>query len=161
MNRVYLLLGSNLNDRNHLISQSRKLVNEMIGEIISSSSVYESDPWGFQSENKFLNQVLHVDSRLDPYQVLDQIIEIEESLGRKRDTVLGYQSRIIDIDILFYNNLVIQNERLIIPHPRIHERMFVLIPMNELAEGLIHPVLNKTIGQLARECTDKGRVDKL
>ena len=154
---VYLLLGGNLGDRIKKFQKASELISEEIGEISDSSSVYETEPWGFNHRLNFLNQVLKVDTILEPEEVLKKIIKIEELFGRKRHDK-RYQARAIDIDILFYNKKIIKSDNLIIPHPKIHERMFILVPMDELLPDFIHPVLNKSVNQLKNECKDKKSV---
>ena len=158
MNRVYLLLGSNLDDRAGMLDKARRALESVIGPIISSSSIYESEPWGFKASEKFLNQVVVIETLLSPSDLLSMILQIEESMGRKRFGN-SYQSRTIDIDILFYNDRVISEPELKIPHPRIEERKFTLMPLSELNDGMIHPAFNKSIGQLLDECLDDADVD--
>ena len=154
MNIVYLLLGSNLNDRFAAMQAARDAVSESIGKILKKSAIYESEPWGFHSENHFLNQVIKVETTFDPFLIMNIISDIESGLGRTRNPLEGYESRIIDIDILFYNNEIIKDDKLIIPHPKIQERMFTLIPLNELDNTLVHPGFLKSVGELVKECRD-------
>ena len=154
MNIAYLLLGSNLDDRFGLLEQARKAIASSIGSISGESAVYESEPWGFASENHFLNQVIMVETSLDPFQLIDMIYGIEQNLGRTRVPLEGYISRTIDIDILFFNDEIISSERLMIPHPKIQERMFTLLPLVELNGAFIHPAYNKSVGALKDECRD-------
>ena len=161
MNVVYLLLGSNLYDRALSLSSAKNEISNEIGAITDESSIYESEPWGFISEDRFLNQVIRIETRKNPVQVLNEILRIETKLGRKRDTAKGYSSRILDIDILFFNNEIISEENLIIPHPKISERMFTLLPLSEINNSLIHPGLNKSIQELMEECHDQSVVLKL
>jgi 2-amino-4-hydroxy-6-hydroxymethyldihydropteridine diphosphokinase len=159
MNTVYLLLGSNLEDRAKMIRRASGELAEKIGLIRQSSSVYESEPWGFEAKNSFLNQVVKLETGLDPVELLDKILEIEHALGRRRESNhMTYASRIIDIDILFYNDEIIQGERLNIPHPNISQRMFTLVPLCELNGSLIHPVFNKSLADLKSECPDRNQV---
>ena len=150
---AYLLLGGNQGDRIGILKKARKLISESVGEILETSMIYETAPWGFKDESKFLNQVIKVSTHLNPGKLLDILLEIEKSLGRMRGSS-GYQSRSIDIDILFYNNLVMNEENLIIPHPRIALRRFVLIPLAEIASGLIHPSFRISINELLKDCKD-------
>jgi len=154
MNVVYLLLGSNLNDRSALLQRARKDISLKIGRITSESSIYESEPWGFHAGQRFLNQVIRIETEFIPLRVLDEILKIETDLGRKRNAIEGYSSRTIDIDILFFNDEIIKEDNLIIPHPKIQERMFTLLPLSELDLTLVHPCSNKSIGQLMSECQD-------
>ncbi|MCF8378801.1 MAG: 2-amino-4-hydroxy-6-hydroxymethyldihydropteridine diphosphokinase [Bacteroidales bacterium] len=157
---VFLLLGTNLGDRKqnlqHAITEIQK------GDISSLriSSVYKSEPWGYESENYFLNQAISFYSNQSPQELLLRIKQIEVEIGRIHSHSLGYEDRILDIDILFYGEEIMDTEKLIIPHPRIAERKFTLLPLTELASELIHPVLGKKISELLRKCTDKSEVSK-
>lgn len=154
---VFLGLGTNLGNREENLRATKKFLSNSVGEVTSSSNIYESEPWEFSTKSKFLNMVIAIKTKLDPDHLLNVISEIETSLGRIRKTG-GYVSRIIDIDILFYNYQIINTEKLIIPHPLIQDRRFVLVPLSEIAPGFIHPLLQKNISQLLRECTDKSEV---
>ena len=156
INKVFLSLGSNVGDRIHNLSLSRsKLFNE-VGKIIYNSKIYESEPWGFKLQDCFLNQIIVIETYLDSKEVLEKILNIEKKLGRIRKG--KWESRIIDIDILFYNNEVINLKDLIIPHPLIQNRNFILIPLNEIAKNYVHPQINKTISQLLKLSKDKLNV---
>jgi 2-amino-4-hydroxy-6-hydroxymethyldihydropteridine diphosphokinase len=134
------------------------LIDKEIGQVTKSSSVYESEPWGFSSDQQFLNQVVVVESELSPNEMLDEIHIIEAKLGRKRSSA-GYQSRTMDIDILFYDDLMVNESDLVIPHPRLHERRFTLLPLAEIAGDFIHPVLSESMDALAEECSDTSKVE--
>ncbi|MEA1886390.1 MAG: 2-amino-4-hydroxy-6-hydroxymethyldihydropteridine diphosphokinase [Bacteroidota bacterium] len=151
MGEVYLGLGTNIGDRAENLAAARQSLSKHSIDILSISPVYISEPWGFKSNNDFYNQVIEVKTDVDPYDLLDIIQETENKMGRKR-RMKGYSDRIIDIDILFYDNEIISSKPLIIPHPLLHKRMFVLQPMADIAPGLIHPVFNKTIAELMQEC---------
>jgi len=155
MNQVVLLLGSNLDDRLALLQKAEDAIGQILGKVFQKSAVYESEAWGFESENTFLNQVLVVQSGFAPGDVLQIILEIEKKLGRERISNNGYASRTMDIDILFYNDEVWQLPELEIPHPRLHQRMFTLAPLCEVMPEYVHPVLHKTVQQLMDECTDE------
>ena len=157
---VIILLGSNIGDRFLLLKEAQFLIRERINNQIVVSSVFESEPWGFQDENNFLNQVIYLETMIPPQDLLTKLLAIENEMGRKK-TGSGYQSRVIDLDILFYNDLVVSEDNLIIPHPRIQERRFVLEPLNEILPDFIHPVLKKTINELLKDCPDKLMVKKL
>jgi 2-amino-4-hydroxy-6-hydroxymethyldihydropteridine diphosphokinase len=159
MNEVYLLTGGNIGDRLNYLSQARSEIARRCGEIENESSVYETAAWGNEQQEAFLNQVLKIRTEQTPSQVLKTILQIEEYLGRKRE--LKYGPRTIDIDILFFNNEVLNQPGLVIPHPQIQNRRFVLVPLNEIAPGKLHPLFNKTIGQLLAECPDPLTVNKL
>jgi 2-amino-4-hydroxy-6-hydroxymethyldihydropteridine diphosphokinase len=158
MNVVYLLLGSNLGDRTAMLERARHDISSKIGSITLMSSVYESEPWGFQSEQRFLNQVVRAETNHSPLDMLDEILKIEIEMGRKRDVSGQYTSRVIDIDILFFNDEIIQEINLTIPHPRMPERMFALVPLSELDRFMIHPGSLKSIGEMISECRDKLNV---
>jgi 2-amino-4-hydroxy-6-hydroxymethyldihydropteridine diphosphokinase len=157
MSRALLLLGGNMGDRNNLLADACILIETKIGRIIKSSSVYETDPWGFSSDLPFLNQVVIVDSVLSPKEILGEIHKIEAQLGRVRFST-GYEARTMDIDILFYDDLRVNESDLVIPHPRLHERRFTLLPLAEIAGDYIHPVLNERLDVLAEECSDTSKV---
>ena len=157
MNEVYLQLGSNIGDRLDNLDQSIKIITERIGNVLEKSSVYESTPWGVENQRNFLNQVIFLKSNFDPYTILDLVLQIEKDMGRIRIEKWG--ERIIDIDILFIDDLIIESENLCIPHEFIAKRKFVLQPMCEIAPGFIHPKLNKTISQLLEECIDDEKVN--
>lgn len=160
MAHTFLILGGNLGDRYSYMDKAKALIAERLGNIILASSFYETEPWGFSHEQLFLNQVIRIETSLLPSKLLDNIKEIEMSLGRMRDKD-RYSARTIDVDILFYDDLIIASPDLIIPHPRIASRRFVLEPLAEIAPELIHPVYHKTIGQLLETCEDTCNVRKL
>jgi len=160
MKTAYLGIGSNLGNREENLNTAITRIGEMAGNILSVSSVYETEPWGFQSENKFLNMVVSIESVLGPRALLQTLLKIEESMGRQRTSV-NFSSRIIDLDILFYNSLVKEEQGLIIPHPHIQDRRFVLIPMAEIAPDFIHPVFNESIVTLLKSCSDNSSVISL
>ncbi len=147
---VYLSLGSNIGDRVGYLQQATLLL-KAIPEIsvISTSSFYESEPWKMDSENWFVNAVVQISTTLSSEKLLDECMRIEAQLGRKRTH--GYQDRTIDIDILFYDDLVIHTEALTIPHPHFHKRAFVMVPMLEIAQDFVHPLFKKTVMQLYEE----------
>jgi 2-amino-4-hydroxy-6-hydroxymethyldihydropteridine diphosphokinase len=130
---VYLALGSNLGDKNHNLLSATTLIAERIGVLSAVSSIYESEPWGFDSDNSFLNQVIKVETNLEPLELLAITQEIEKKIGRTEKTNHSYQDRIIDIDIILYNDLIYESERLTLPHPLYKERDFVMKPLMEIA----------------------------
>ncbi len=160
MIKLYILLGGNLGDKKRIFSDVSTLLNDRLGKITSQSAIYETEPWGFESPDLFWNQVLELSTNLSPEEVLAQTQRIETELGRIRKEN-QYSSRLIDIDILFYGNQIINQENLTIPHPRIQERKFALIPLCEIAPELIHPVFQKSIRQLLVESTDPLKVEKV
>ena len=159
MNKAYLLIGGNQgNSLKFLIEAERKIV-KFCGEIFARSAFYETAAWGITNQSSFINRVLLVHTRLTAPDLMKKILEIELEMGRKRIEKFG--PRIIDIDILFFNEEVISADGLIIPHPQIQNRRFTLEPMNELAPKYVHPLLHKTIEELLTLCTDKLDVKKL
>ena len=159
INGIYLLLGSNLADKRVNIQRAIDLIDLKIGDIIHNSSLYETEPWGIKDQDKYLNRVLKVESQCSPRNLLKKCNEIESIIGRKRSVKWG--ERIIDIDILYYDDLVISDNELIIPHPEIQNRRFTLELLVELAPDLIHPLLQKDKKQLLLECTDPLWVKKI
>lgn len=155
----YLLLGTNLGDKKANLSKARGFITILIGYIINASSIYETAAWGKTDQPSFLNQVVQVSSDLSAFQVLEKITEIEIHLGRERIEKWG--ERIIDIDILYYDDKVISNENLQIPHPGIPNRKFTLIPLVEISANFIHPILKVTNQQLLDRCQDELKVKKL
>lgn len=156
MAKVYLLLGGNLGDRTAYLQQARESIHQQVGVILRSSKVYETAAWGKTDQPNFLNQVLELETSLLPEQVLQSINSIELELGRVRHEHWG--ARVIDIDILFYNDEILQTQRLTIPHPQLHLRRFTLLPMAELAPALQHPLLLQSIHQLLQTCPDQLEV---
>lgn len=159
MKKVFLGLGSNLGERAENLRETMVRIEESIGSVVSASSVYETEPWGFVSDKDFFNMVLCVETDLSPSGLLGRILMIESQMGRIRSES-QFSSRNIDIDILLYNNEIVNEAALKIPHPRMHERKFVLVPLAELAPDLVHPVLKKSIGSLLKSCKDNSKVRK-
>lgn len=158
--KAYFSIGSNLEDREYNIEDALDRIVENIGIITKCSSFYETEPWGFQSDEMFLNIAVETDTQLDPRELMETVKRIEDRMGRIRDKV-RYASRIIDIDILLYEDVIVHDTDLSIPHPLMHERKFVLEPLNEIAPDAFHPVLGKTISALLETCSDTGEVRNL
>ena len=168
MAQVTLLIGGNQGDRHRLIEQATEQIRERIGSVVALSSVYETEPWGdFEIENSklkienFLNRALLVETTLSPWQVLRTALAIEKELGRERPDFSifnfqfsinkKYRSRPMDIDLIFYDDLVLDTPELTLPHPRMHLRRFVLDPLAEIMPDYMHPILRKTVKQLLNE----------
>jgi 2-amino-4-hydroxy-6-hydroxymethyldihydropteridine diphosphokinase len=159
MNTVYFSLGSNIGNRQKYLNDALKMIDERIGRILKKSSVYETEPWGKTDQPMFLNMVIAVDTLLSANDVLNEILEIERKLGRIR--IEKWSERKIDIDILFYNNEVIVENNLVVPHPYMDERRFVMYPLDEIASDFIHPVLKVSVRDLLITCQDKTRIKKM
>jgi 2-amino-4-hydroxy-6-hydroxymethyldihydropteridine diphosphokinase len=153
MANIYLITGSNQGDRFAILNAAKMALSERAGNIINESAIYETAPWGKTNQPSFLNQVLHLQTQLMPSHLLNVCLGIEHEHGRRRRQ--QWEARTLDIDILFYGQDVIIEEGLIVPHPHLHERRFVLEPLNSLAPDWIHPVLNLPIRQLLDFCDDK------
>jgi 2-amino-4-hydroxy-6-hydroxymethyldihydropteridine diphosphokinase len=158
MNAVYLLIGGNTGDRLHYLESAVEAIEKQCGAIKKVSSIYETAAWGNENQNSFLNQALEVSTKLSAYALLDCILQIEEDTGRIRKEKYG--PRIIDIDILLFGDEIIDAGNLKVPHPELPNRRFALQCLNEIAPHKKHPVLNKTISQLLKECNDPLSVDK-
>lgn len=153
---VFLGIGSNIGNRAGNIHDAIGLLEKNVGKIAKKSHVYETQPWGEPNQDPFYNQVVMLNTTLDPRDLLDKISRIERELGRERKEKWG--PRVIDIDILFYGKRVIRDKGLEIPHPELHKRGFVLVPMMEIAPEFEHPILNKQIDDLYMNCEDESAV---
>lgn len=149
---IFLLLGSNLGGRLENLNKCTALIELQIGSLINRSSVYETAPWGKADQDNFLNQALQIESSLQPHELLQACVAIEKKIGRVRSQ--KWEARTIDIDIIYFDNKIIDNCDLKIPHSRIAERRFVLVPINEIAAEFVHPIFLKTNAQLLQDCTD-------
>jgi len=158
MNQVVLLLGSNVGDRLVNLSVAMSEISRELGGITLQSDIYETAPWGNTKQSSFLNQVLVITSRLQSAELMEKIIQIEASMGRMR--IQKWEPRIIDIDILFFNDEIISSENLTVPHPDLHLRKFALIPLAEILPHYIHPVLGKAVSVLLENVNDPLEVTK-
>ena len=149
MSQVYLGLGSNVGDRLQNIITAIKKLSSSNNLFSASSSIWETSPWGFAQQDNFLNCVILFETDLSPFALIEAVGKIEHSLGRKREVKFG--PRTIDIDILFFDALIITTPTLTIPHPLLHRRKFVLLPLSEIAPTLLHPVLKKQINELMKD----------
>lgn len=160
-NIVYVLLGGNLGNTQQTFKKAIEFLTIKVGTVINASGLYESEPWGFETHDQFLNQVLKIETSLSAPQVMHELLNIEQMLGRLRGPSAQYQSRPIDLDILFYNQDIFDSADLTVPHPRLHLRRFTLLPLSEIASELQHPTLKKTIKQLLEACEDDLEVTLL
>ena len=157
---TYILLGSNKGDRFQMIADASSMIDSRVGKIIQRSSVYETQPWELSGTKDFLNQAILVQTKLTPQKLLNKLQIIELILGRVRYNDY-YESRPIDLDILFYDQVIINELNLQIPHPLFHRRLFAMIPMLEIANDFIHPIKNISISALIDNCKDRGEIERL
>jgi 2-amino-4-hydroxy-6-hydroxymethyldihydropteridine diphosphokinase len=160
MSKVFLGIGGNIGNKQANFNKVYNLIERKLGQISAKSSVYESPPWGFHAENNFWNQILIIKTGLTPEELLSKIYEIESSFGRKRKSK-HYASREMDIDILYYDDIFMETETLVIPHPHMHQRLFVLVPLVEIAPDFKHPILRFTSLQMLENCKDKSVIKKV
>lgn len=159
MTRCYLLFGSNQGDKEALLEQACRLINIRCGMLVERSSPYSSEPWGFEAEEWFLNELLVVETDLDPDALMDELMEIEKTLGRVRPIGSeGYHSRTVDLDILYYGNQTVRTEKVTAPHPRLPLRKFALMPLCEVIPDFLHPELRMSQQQLLEQCPDSSIV---
>ena len=159
MRTAYLLIGGNLGNRKENLSKAVSLINEQCGPLTGSSSIYETEAWGNTDQPSFLNQALEISTSLNARQLMRKVLKIEEEMGRVRKEKLG--PRIIDIDIILFENEIHDLRFLKIPHPEMQNRRFVLVPLAEINSTLQHPVLKKSIAELLEECPDNLEVKKI
>lgn len=156
MSTAYLSLGSNLGDRKALLEEAIRLIEESIGTVVARSGMWETEPWGYVSPHRFLNACIAVKTERSPQECLVLLQETEKRMGRRKSGKDGYADRPIDIDIVVYDDLVLQTSNLTIPHPYLHERLFVLQPLMEIAPELVHPLLGVTIRSLYEALISKS-----
>lgn len=159
MNIGFLCLGGNLGNVQNTFTKVKQAVELNIGVITIESSIYQTEAWGDSSQSNYLNQVIKIDTLLSPHNLIKHCLSIEHQLGRDRNENNQYDSRTIDIDILLYNNEQIEEKNLSIPHPRMLERNFVMIPLNEIASEYIHPLEKEKISNLINKTNDKLKVE--
>jgi 2-amino-4-hydroxy-6-hydroxymethyldihydropteridine diphosphokinase len=159
MNKVFLLIGGNIGDRLQNLHQAITGLAATCGPVIQQSAVYETAAWGKTDQAPFYNQALVFTTSLTAQALITTILSVEEEMGRRRMEKFG--PRVIDIDILFFNDEIINEPNLTVPHPQMQNRRFVLVPLHEIAPELVHPVLHKTIAQLLQECPDDLEVRKM
>ncbi len=157
---IFLLIGTNLGDREQNLAFARDQIRELLGNIVSESSIYESEPWGFQAQEMFLNQVVEIESLKTCKEFLLTIKRIEEKMGRVKIGNQGYVSRLIDIDILYFGKEIVREYDLVVPHPHIENRKFTLLPLVEIAAQWVHPLFNLSNTELLHKCKDVGQVSK-
>ncbi len=157
--QVVIALGGNVGDVSKTLLKACGIIEAEIGDIILQSGLYQTKAWGKENQADFINQVIVVKTVLSPQKVLALCLNIEASLGRERKEKWG--ERAIDIDIIFYDDKIINSSALVVPHPLMHKRNFVLIPLNEILPGFVHPVMGKTVGQIKNLCKDKLEVVKI
>jgi 2-amino-4-hydroxy-6-hydroxymethyldihydropteridine diphosphokinase len=160
MNIAYLILGGNIGERLSNLEKARTLIDQCAGKIVRKSDVFVTAAWGKTDQPDFYNQALKIETGLGPEELLDQLLNIEKETGRIRNGE-KWAERTMDIDILFYNSDVIQEPELKIPHLHLQDRKFVLAPLQQIAAEYIHPVLNKTVSELLKTCTDVSAVSVL
>ena len=158
MNTAYLLIGGNLGDRAAYLALAVRHISDHCGCVTSTSAIYETAAWGNTNQPAFYNQAVELDTALSPEALLDALLAIELEMGRLRE--VKYGPRTIDLDILMINDIVVGTPRLTIPHPQMHKRRFALLPLNEIAPALYHPILDKTIHELLLNCPDTLDVQK-
>ena len=159
MNRSYLLIGGNVGNRDKNLAKARGYIGQFCGPVIQSSSLYETAAWGKTDQPSFLNQALEIETGLNAEHLIKQVLETERLMGRERKEKYG--PRIIDIDILLFNDDEYDLPFLKIPHPEMQNRRFALTPLAEIAGDVRHPIFKKSIDQLLKECPDKLEVKKL
>jgi len=157
MNRAVLGLGSNIGDRKKNLETARQLLSDNGCLLLKKSSVYETEPWGNRDQPAFYNQVVEIETTLNAPALMALILEIEKQMGRVRKE--KWEPRVIDIDILFFNDEIIHSENLTVPHPRLHERKFVLAPLKEILPDYVHPVLKKTVSEILDQLKEPSLVN--
>jgi len=160
MHTVFIGLGGNIGDKPENFKRAHTLINERLGQIQLESSIYETPPWGFHSEHFFWNQVVQIETKLEAEELLWHMKELEDKFGVKSKDE-RYTNREMDLDILYFDEVYLEDKELIIPHPRIHERKFVLVPLVEIAPDYKHPLRRLTNLQMLENCRDKSIIRKV
>ncbi len=160
MHEVFLGIGGNVGNKHDNFDKVYTFIQNELGEITKSSSIYETPPWGFDAKENFWNQVLIVETEFSPEELLRKIAGIEILFGRERESG-KYISRQMDIDILYFDELVMKTENLTIPHQQIQKRLFVLVPLAEIAPGFVHPLLKLTSLEMLKNCGDSSVIKKV
>jgi len=160
LNRAFILLGGNIGDVSHTFDHARIAIDQLAGRVVRLSDKYVSEPWGMDTVSPFLNQALELETPNSPNQLLKILLDIEADFGRTRLTGIC-ESRTLDIDILLFNDVILTEENIVLPHPRMHLRKFALLPMMQIAPNAVHPKLKKSISALYKECIDTLKVEKL
>jgi 2-amino-4-hydroxy-6-hydroxymethyldihydropteridine diphosphokinase len=161
MEKVFIALGGNIGNVSENFDIAIEKISVIIGAVINQSSLYKTEPWGNKNQDDFLNKVIEVETTQIPAVVLENILSIEKMMGRNRNKDDQFAPRSIDIDILFYGTKIINENYLVVPHPRLHLRNFVLTPLMEIAPGFIHPILKKTIKDLSNQSNDSSVVNRV
>lgn len=161
LNKVVLALGGNKGDVNQTFIETKQFIEKKIGAITKSSSLYKTAAWGISNQPDFINQVIIVETKLNPLELLNACLKTEKELGRVRIPENRWKERVIDIDILFYNNEIILLPNLEIPHPEIENRKFILVSLTEILPNFIHPKLKKSIKSILKSCSDTLKVELL
>ena len=159
MNLAYLLIGGNLGNRSANLQNALHQIEKNCGKILDLSAIYETAAWGLSNQPSFYNQAVSIQTNLEPKALMEQLLAIETNMGRIRSIKLG--PRLIDLDILLIDQLILNTETLILPHPLMEHRRFALLPLAEIAPNLMHPILQKTIQELLMHCSDQLDVQKL
>ncbi|MBR5911963.1 MAG: 2-amino-4-hydroxy-6-hydroxymethyldihydropteridine diphosphokinase [Bacteroidales bacterium] len=162
METCHILFGSNMGDKNEIFAQACLFINNRCGRIVAVSSAYESEPWGFEAEEWFMNRLISVETELEPEEMMQQLLGIEAELGRVRHPETdGYTSRTADLDILYYGCRIVVTDSLVVPHPRLHQRRFALMPLCEMLPQFVHPAFKLTQTELLERCPDTSEVRKI